>query len=255
MVLNQQAENYKNKGNEEFKAGNHAKAIEFYTYATEMDPKNHLYFTNRSFAYFNMKVYDKSLRDADKALKIKSDWEKGHWRRANALLQLKQLDQAYKSFQECVKLVPSNQTFIKGLAGCKKEFFKDKSEAEILKMDGNELFKAGKGEDAIKKYTEALKAAKESTDKEKVIKADILANRAACYRQLYLDEQVRDDCTAALALVPGHAKALIRRAQAYESLEKYKAAIADYQAVLKVDRNAKIAFTAVQRLKKALASM
>ena len=28
--------------------GNFEKAIEYYTYATEIDPKNHLYYTNRS---------------------------------------------------------------------------------------------------------------------------------------------------------------------------------------------------------------
>lgn len=51
-------------------------AIEFYTYATEMDPKNHIYMTNRALCYASMKKWDKSLRDADKAVALKSDWEK-----------------------------------------------------------------------------------------------------------------------------------------------------------------------------------
>jgi len=72
------AEGYKEKGNEEFKKGNYEKAIEFYTYATEMDPKNHIYMTNRSLCYASMQKWDKSLRDADKAVFLKADWEKVH---------------------------------------------------------------------------------------------------------------------------------------------------------------------------------
>jgi hypothetical protein len=44
------------------------------------------------------------------------------------------------------------------------------------------------GEQAIKAYTGAIAVAKEGTDAEKVVKADCYANRAACYRQLYLDQ-------------------------------------------------------------------
>jgi tetratricopeptide (TPR) repeat protein len=70
------AESMKEKGNEEFKKGNYEKAIEFYTYATEMDPKNHTFFTNRSLCYAQMKKWDKSLRDAEKSVQLKGDWEK-----------------------------------------------------------------------------------------------------------------------------------------------------------------------------------
>jgi tetratricopeptide (TPR) repeat protein len=40
-------------------SGDHAKAIEMYTYATEMDPNNPIFYTNRSNAYFMMKNWDK----------------------------------------------------------------------------------------------------------------------------------------------------------------------------------------------------
>jgi tetratricopeptide (TPR) repeat protein len=62
--------------------------------------------------------------------------------------------------------------------------------------------------------------------KDDTAKADIYANRAACYVQLYEPKKVLDDCNNALKLAPDHAKALLRRAQALESLEKYKEALA-----------------------------
>jgi hypothetical protein len=45
-----------------------------------------------------------------------------------------------------LKIEPDNKSFQQGKLACRKLFLKDKSEAEILKMDGNDLFKAGKGE-------------------------------------------------------------------------------------------------------------
>lgn len=48
------AESYKDKGNEYFKKKEYDKAIENYTYACEIDPKNHVYYTNRSLCYANM---------------------------------------------------------------------------------------------------------------------------------------------------------------------------------------------------------
>jgi tetratricopeptide (TPR) repeat protein len=71
-----QAEKYKEQGNAEFKKGNHAKAIEFYTYATEIDPRNHLLFSNRATAYYTMQKYDKSLRDSEKAIALNNSWWK-----------------------------------------------------------------------------------------------------------------------------------------------------------------------------------
>jgi len=52
--------------------------------------------------------------------------------------------------------------------------------------------------------------------------------------------------------VPNHAKALLRRGQALESLEKYKDALADFEAVLKMDPQSKMAIQSAVRLRNAL---
>jgi len=261
----------KEKGNEEFKKKNYEKAIEFYTYATEMDPTNHVFYTNRAMCYAAMNKWDKSLRDAEKSISIKKDWEKGHYRKGVALQNLGRLQEAVQAFQECVKLSPQSGDFQKALDQAKKEMFKGMSESEILKMEGNDLFKGGKIDLAIQKYTTALNklpsdedlmpkangagasdAKDKQKEKERVVKADIYANRAACYVQLYEPKKVREDCDRALKLVPGHGKALLRRGQALESLEKYKDALTDFEAVLKIDPNNKMAVQACVRLREAI---
>jgi tetratricopeptide (TPR) repeat protein len=250
--VNQQAENYKNKGNDEFKKGNHGKAIEYYTYATEMDPNNHIYFTNRSFAYYKMGENEKSHRDADKSVKKNPQWAKGYYRAGMALMELNRAAEAHESFKQAMNIDPSNKDFKAQCVKAKAKMMEGMSVGEILKGEGNDLFKCGDMDNAVKKYTEALEHCK---DDEAALKADILANRAACNRQLYQPDLVINDCSEALELVPNHIKALIRRAQAYESVERYKHSLADFEMVCRLSPNTDVAIAGQARVRTALKRM
>jgi len=250
------AESYKDKGNDYFKQKNYEKAIENYTYATEIDPKNHVYYTNRALCYASMGRWDKSLRDADKSISLNKDWTKGWYRRGVALRELKDYSKALEAFDQCQNLDSKNDEYKKAYTETKKLMYAGLSPAEVEKVEGNEFFKRGKINEAIAKYTRGLELVKEpQNDKEKQVKADIHANRAACYVQLYEPTKVRDDCNIALMLVPNHFKALLRRGQAYEALEKYKAAIEDFQAALQQHPNDNMAIQALSRCNKALKQM
>jgi len=227
-MATKQATKYKEQGNAAFKAGNHAKAIEYYTYATELDPKNPVFFTNRSTAYFKMKKFDKSLRDANKAIKVDSKWAKGYYRKGLVLLEEKKLKEAITELETASKMKPKNQTFSATLAKAKAALHSTMSAAEYQKSQANTMYKTGKIDDAIKAYTTAISLCQD-TPKENLLKADIYANRALCYRQLYDSKAVVSDATSALKLNPNHVKAMIRRGQAYESLEKFDLALNDFQ--------------------------
>lgn len=254
MATNQ-ALKWKQKGNVEFKKGNMSKAIEFYTYATELDPNNPIFFTNRSTAYYKMKKYDKSLRDAKKAISKDAKWVKGYYRAGMALMKLDRHKEALTQLEHCLQIAksdsPNRNNYEAALATCKQAFMKGMSKAEILKTEANELFKVGDQVNAIKKYTTAIGLAGDS-EKEKLIKADIYANRAACYRQLYDHDKVVSDCTDCLKLNPRHVKAFIRRAQGYESLEKYEEALADFQAAAYINGNASVAIAGAARIRASL---
>jgi len=245
------AEQMKEKGNAEFKAGNYDKSIEFYTYATEMDPKNHVYHTNRSMAYAQMKKWDKSLRDAEKAISLKPDWEKGHYRRGVALSNMNQYKEAFEAFQACLNIQPNNDDFKKAADQAKRDMFKGMTNAEIDKHEANDLFKQGKIQDAITLYQKALLR---TTDDEKgqAVKADLHANLAACYVQLYEPKKVLENCEAAIKISPNHVKALLRRGQAYEALEKYQLALDDFEHALKLEPDIKMAVEACVRLRNAI---
>jgi len=227
-MATKQATTYKEKGNAAFKAGNHAKAIEYYTYATELDPKNPVFFTNRSTAYFKMGKFDKSLRDANKAIKVDSKWAKGYYRKGLVLLEEKKFKEAITELETASRMKPKNLTFSAKLSEAKAAFHGSMSPAEYQKSEANGMYKAGKIDDAIKAYTTALNMCKDDA-KGNLLKADIYANRALCYRQLYDSKKVIEDATNALKLNPNHVKAMIRRGQAYESIEKFDLALSDFQ--------------------------
>jgi import receptor subunit TOM70 len=82
------------------------------------------------------------------------------------------------------------------------------------------------------------------------------SNRSACYNALHDWTKVVDDTTAALSMDPEYVKALNRRANAFEQLEKYSEALLDYTASCIIDgfRN-EATSQSVERLLKKVAEV
>ncbi len=56
----------------------------------------------------------------------------------------------------------------------------------------------------------------------------------ACYKQISNFDGVISDCSAVLEVDPDNVKALIRRAQAFEGVERYRFALQDVKTVLQM---------------------
>ncbi|XP_034455210.1 sperm-associated antigen 1A isoform X2 [Hippoglossus hippoglossus] len=80
----------------------------------------------------------------------------------------------------------------------------------------------------------------------------LYSNRAACYLKDGNSKDCIQDCTKALELQPYSVKPLLRRAMAYESLERYKKAYVDYKTVLQMDTGVQAAHDSVHRITKML---
>ncbi|XP_069060849.1 mitochondrial import receptor subunit TOM70 isoform X2 [Pleurodeles waltl] len=100
--------------------------------------------------------------------------------------------------------------------------------AQAAKNKGNKYFKAGKYEQAIQCYTEAIGLC---PSEKKVDLSTFYQNRAAAYEQLQKWEDVIQDCTKAVELNPRYVKALFRRAKAHEKLDNKKQCLEDVTAV------------------------
>ncbi|XP_078072842.1 sperm-associated antigen 1-like [Mustelus asterias] len=122
----------------------------------------------------------------------------------------------------------------------------------MLKSEGNELFKNGQFGDAAFKYTKSITELIELGVDSPAELSILHSNRAACYLKDGNCTECITDCTRALELQPFSVKPLLRRAMAFESLERYRQAYVDYKTVLQVDSRIQIANDSVNRITKTL---
>ncbi|KZC12690.1 PREDICTED: tetratricopeptide repeat protein 1 [Dufourea novaeangliae] len=130
-----------------------------------------------------------------------------------------------------------------GLSENEKETLRH--EAEMLKNNGNDLFKSGEYIEAISMYTRGIQTCPLAYSKERSI---LYANRAAAKLKCLEKESAILDCTKAIELNPGYVKALVRRGQLYEEVEKLDEALEDFKKVYSLDPTHTEAYHEVCRL-------
>jgi tetratricopeptide (TPR) repeat protein len=122
-----------------------------------------------------------------------------------------------------------------------------KGQANDAKAQGNELFSAGKYEEALSQYELALEISSEIPSSEEICSM-CHANRAICFSKLGKYEETIKECTKALELNPSYLKALLRRGEAHEKLEHYDEAITDMKKIAELDPSNEQARRALRRL-------
>ncbi|XP_005735079.1 mitochondrial import receptor subunit TOM70 [Pundamilia nyererei] len=113
-------------------------------------------------------------------------------------------------------------------SGREQESMSPLDRAQASKNKGNKYFKAGKYENAIQCYTEAIALC---PTEQKSDLSTFYQNRAAAYEQQMKWTEVVQDCSKAVELNPRYVKALFRRAKALERLENRKECLEDVTAV------------------------
>eukprot|EP01038_Epipyxis_sp_PR26KG_P015698 gene15698-21241_t len=118
----------------------------------------------------------------------------------------------------------------------------DPEEAE--RERGNQEFKNGNFNAAVKSYTKCLGL------KSKNYIA--FSNRAMAYLKLKEYHRAVVDCTCALSIEENHIKSLLRRATAYNSIGKHRAALKDLLKAYELDPTNKQVLTDMQSTKEQL---
>ncbi|XP_048879360.1 mitochondrial import receptor subunit TOM34 [Brienomyrus brachyistius] len=121
-----------------------------------------------------------------------------------------------------------------------------------LKDSGNVHFKHGQYGEASALYSQAIALLEKSGKNNQEDLSILYSNRAASYLKDGNCAECIKDCTAALELVPFGIKSLLRRAAAYEAVERYRLAYVDYKTVLQIDCNIPAAHDGINRMTKAL---
>jgi tetratricopeptide (TPR) repeat protein len=93
-IVNLEAEEQKELGNDSFRKGDFNKAIEHFTKAIAIDNKSFKYLTNRSLCFASLEQWGKSCHDAKTAVSIAPNYEKAHFRLVKALIELSHFKEA-----------------------------------------------------------------------------------------------------------------------------------------------------------------
>lgn len=110
---NDEATNYKEKGNEAFKNEKWDEAIEFYTKAIEIGEKHKdlpIFYKNRAAAYLKKEDYENALVDCTATLEITPKDPKALFRRSQAYEGLHKYEEAYKDAVDLWKADPNNKS-------------------------------------------------------------------------------------------------------------------------------------------------
>ncbi|RIA94675.1 hypothetical protein C1645_734653 [Glomus cerebriforme] len=113
-------------GNDFFKEGRWREAIDKYTDAINLDPNDHLSYTNRATTYSKMKNYTAAIRDCKKSIEIEPKHIKAYYRLANSLKMLHCYDESLVTFNTFLGFEPNNNLAQNERTQVKTAIFKEK---------------------------------------------------------------------------------------------------------------------------------
>lgn len=146
---------------------------------------------------------------------------------------------AYKTLELASRLDAGNPDIERMMARVKPKYERMEAQRrsnlspdEVHKERGDDAFKNAQFEDAINHYSKCLDGLSRRGESLSDLAMRAHSNRAACYKQISNFDGVIEDCTAVLEVDPENVKALVRRAQAFEGVERYRFALQDIKTVL-----------------------
>ncbi|XP_038600120.1 U-box domain-containing protein 70-like isoform X2 [Tachyglossus aculeatus] len=107
------------KGIDLVKRGNFSQAVEMFSEAIQLDPKDYRYFGNRSYCYEQLKKYEEALLDAETSIQLSVDWPKGYFRKGKALLGSKKHSDAEAAFEMVLRFDEGCHEAVKEILTCR----------------------------------------------------------------------------------------------------------------------------------------
>ncbi|XP_042225071.1 stress-induced-phosphoprotein 1-like isoform X1 [Homarus americanus] len=144
----------KDRGNKCMESGELHEAHFHYTKALELDPVNHVLYSNRSATFIKMEKYNEALEDAEKVIELKPDWPKGYSRKGAALVLLKKLPQALETYLEGLHIDPANQQLKESVADVRRKLMEQGGGKMLNPFHNHNCIEQIKANPRISKYME-----------------------------------------------------------------------------------------------------
>jgi DnaJ family protein C protein 7 len=145
--------------------------------------------------------------------------------RGQVLFYTNALPQALKHFQEALRNDPDHND--------SRIFIKKVRLIERLKSEGNDAFKSGNCQEAIRLYTEAIAVDEDNT----LVNSILYCNRAAAKINLRDHASAISDCSTSITLNPENSKAYARRGQCNLKTGNFEEAVIDYNKACELEPN------------------
>lgn len=113
-TLKEEAEKYKNKGNEYFKSGEYMQAISMYTQGIQTCPlaysrERSILYANRAAAKSKCLEKESAISDCTKAIELNPSYTKAYVRRGQLYEETEKLDESLEDFKKVLTLEPGHK--------------------------------------------------------------------------------------------------------------------------------------------------
>lgn len=115
------AEELKELGNQAFANQDFETAVEKYSQAIVKDPKNHVFYSNRSASYAGLQDYDKAEADAKECIRLDPTFLKGYYRLSTALMKQGHLESATHTIKQGLAINPNHPELTKQLRNVQQQ--------------------------------------------------------------------------------------------------------------------------------------
>jgi len=157
------------EGNELFRKAEYTKAIEVFTKALKMDPKNYLLWSNRAAAYISAKQYELAMKDVESCLHYSPPtFLKIYMRKGSALFGMGLFDEALQAYRKGYSDDLTNSTYLSKVS----EIEKAKKESADYFHRGAQKLQQGHFADALSWFEKAFQKMPNN--------AELKAFRSAC---------------------------------------------------------------------------
>ncbi|XP_069696331.1 stress-induced-phosphoprotein 1-like [Periplaneta americana] len=126
MDLGEEVQELKEKGNECVRNKKYAESIFHYTHAIKLDPRNYSLYSNRSLAFLKMQQFYFAMEDAKETIRLKPDWAKGYFRKAEVEFSTFHFSDALISYGLALKLQPNDPSILEAIVKTSQERQKDR---------------------------------------------------------------------------------------------------------------------------------
>lgn len=117
----------KAKGNCYAREGNYIDAIQVYTRAVRVDPRDPVLYSNRSHAFLKLGQHFYALKDAETAIRLSPEWQKGYYRKGQVELDAGEYRLAIDTLNQGILINPCDDGLRRALQQAEKAAIKHKN--------------------------------------------------------------------------------------------------------------------------------